>query len=345
MSLRITSFAAAFLLLPAATPPAAAQSVADFYRGRNLTFLIGYPTGNGYDAYARLLIRHLGKHIPGNPTVVAENMPGAGSMVMINHLYNISAKDGSVIGLPARNLVIEPLLDNGQAKFDARKFAWLGSMNKDTSVCVAWAKTGVATIEQVKSRALAVGATGQASDSFLLPQLMNAVLGTKFKVILGYPDASAANLALERGELEGFCTSFAAIRQSRPQGLAEHQVNILAQLGMSRSPDMPGVPMLLDMTQDPAAKQALSFVFASQEMGRPVAGPPGMSPERVRALRVAFDATMKDPEFLDEAKSKRFAIDPITGAAVDDLIGRMYATPKPIIDTVIALRPAGGEGK
>jgi tripartite-type tricarboxylate transporter receptor subunit TctC len=318
----------------------AAQSVADFYRGKNLTFLIGYPTGNGYDAYARLLIRHLGRHIPGNPTVVAENMPGAGSMVMINHLYNVSVKDGSVIGLPARNLVIEPLLGNGQAKFDPRKFAWFGSMNKDTSVCVAWAKTGVSTIEQVKSRELAVGATGQASDSFLLPQLMNAVLGTRFKVILGYPDASAANLALERGELEGFCTSFAAIQQSRPQWLSEHQVNILAQLGMTKSPDMPGVPMLLEMTQDVAAKQALTFVFASQEMGRPIAGPPGMPADRVQALRVAFDATMADPEFLDDAKRLRFAIDPITGAAVDDLIAKMYATPKDIIAKVIAIRPA-----
>jgi tripartite-type tricarboxylate transporter receptor subunit TctC len=337
MRLRLSLLAAAFVL--AASLPAAAQSAADFYRGRTITFLIGYPTGNGYDAYSRLLIRHMPRHIPGNPNMVPENMPGAGSMVMINHLYNVAAKDGSVIGLPARNLVIEPLLGNGQAKFDARKFTWIGSMNKDTSVCVAWAKTGVSTIEQVKSRPLAVGATGQASDSFLLPQLANAVLGTKFKVILGYPDASAANLALERGELEGFCTSFAAIQASRPQWLSEHQVNILAQFGMSKSPDMPGVPMLLDMAPSAAAKQALTFVFASQEMGRPVAGPPGMPADRLALLRTAFDQTMKDPAFLEEAKRQRFAIDPITGSDIDGLIAKMYATPKDVIDKVIAIRP------
>ena len=340
MRLPISRLAAALAMLLAGILPAVAQNAADFYRGRNVTFLIGYPTGNGYDAYARLLIRHLGRHIPGNPTIVPENMPGAGSMVMINHLYNVAVKDGSVIGLPARNLVIEPLLANSQAKFDARRFAWLGSMNKDTSVCVAWAKTGVSTIEQLKSRALAVGATGQASDSFLLPQLANAVLGTKFKVILGYPDASAANLALERGELEGFCTSFAAIQTSRPQWLSEHQVNILAQFGMTSSPDMPNVPMLMDMAPSTAAKQALTFVFASQEMGRPVAGPPGMPADRVQLLRTAFDQTVKDAAFLEEAKRQRFAIDPITGADIDALIAKMYATPKDVIAKVIAIRPS-----
>src|SRR4051812_26745794 len=151
MRLPIRRLAAALAMLLAAILPAAAQSPAVFYRGRNVTFLIGYPTGNGYDAYSRLLIRHLGRHVPGNPTILPENMPGAGSMVMINHLYNVAVKDGSVIGLPSRDLIIEPLLGNSQAKFDPRKLAWIGSMNKDTAVCVAWGKTGVKTLDQVKS--------------------------------------------------------------------------------------------------------------------------------------------------------------------------------------------------
>jgi len=336
MRLPLSVFAAVSALLAAL--PAVAQSPAEFYRGRNVTFLIGYPTGNGYDAYSRLLIRHLGRHVPGNPTILPENMPGAGSMVMINHLYNVAVKDGSVIGLPSRDLIIEPLLGNSQAKFDPRKLAWIGSMNKDTAVCVAWGKTGVKTLDQVKSQPLAVGATGTASGSFLLPQLLNAVLDTKFKIILGYPDASAVNIALERGELEAFCTSYAAIETARPQWLSEHQVNVLAQLGMTRSPAI-DAPMVLDMTKDDAAKQAMTLVFASQEMGRPVAGPPGMPGDRLQAMRTAFDATMKDPAFLEEARRQRFAIDAITGAQVDALLDRMYATPKPIVDKVVALRP------
>ena len=336
MRLPLILLAAGAALLAAL--PAVAQSPAEFYRSHTVTFLIGYPTGNGYDAYSRLLIRHLGRHMPGNPTIVAENMPGAGSMVMINHLYNLAVKDGSVIGLPSRDLIIEPLLGNSQAKFVPRKLAWIGSMNKDTAVCVAWGKTGVKTLEQAKERPLAVGATGTASGSFLLPQLLNAVLGTKFKIILGYPDASAVNIALERGELEGFCTSYAAIETARPQWLAEHQVNVLAQLGMTRSADI-DAPVVLDMTRDEAARQAMTLVFASQEMGRPVAGPPGMPADRLQAMRTAFDATMKDPAFLEEAKRQRFAIDAITGAEVDAVLARMYATPKPIIDKVVALRP------
>jgi tripartite-type tricarboxylate transporter receptor subunit TctC len=339
MRLPIARLALALALLVASGPIAGAQGVADFYRGRNVTFLIGYPTGNGYDAYARLLIRHLGRHIPGNPTIIPENMPGAGSMVMINHLYNVAVKDGSVIGLPARNLVIEPLLNNPQARFDPRKFAWIGSMNKDVAVCVAWAKTGIKSIADAKRQEVKVGATGQASDSFLLPQLANAVLGTKFKVILGYPDASSVNLALERGELDGFCTSYSAIPSSRPQWISEHQVNILAQLGLAKLAELPDVPLLLDMTEDPAAKQALTFVFANQEMGRPVAGPPGMPPDRLQALRTAFDATIRDPQLLEEAKRQRFAIDPISGADIDALMARMYATPQAMIDKVVAIRP------
>jgi tripartite-type tricarboxylate transporter receptor subunit TctC len=341
MKLSFKRLALASALLLATALPAAAQSPADFYRGKTVTFLIGYPTGNGYDSYSRLLIRYLQHHIPGSPTVLPENMPGAGSMVMINHLYNVAVKDGTVIGLPSRDLLIEPLLGNATAKFDARKFAWIGSMNRDTAVCVAWAKTGVKTLDELKTRSLAVGATGTASGSYLLPQLLNAVLGTKFKVILGYPDASAVNIALERGELEGFCTSYAAIQTSRPQWLTEHQVNILAVLGMSHGADIPKeVPMVTDMTKDASALQAMTLVFASQEMGRPVAGPPGMPADRLKAMRVAFDETMKDPEFLADAKKQRLAIDPINGDAVDALVNKMYQTPKDVRDKVMALRPA-----
>jgi tripartite-type tricarboxylate transporter receptor subunit TctC len=326
-------------LLPGALP-AAGQPAADFYKGRTISFLIGYGPGTGYDVYARLLIRHMARHIPGTPNMVPENMPGAGSMVMINHLFNVAAKDGTVIGMPARNLVIEPLFGNAQAKFDATKFAWIGSMTREVSLCFTWHSAGLKTLADAKTREVLVGATGLASDSYIDPQLLNAVLGTRFKVVLGYPDSAAIGLAMERGELDGFCSfTYGSIKSARPQWLDQHLITILAQLTLNPAPELNEVPLIMDMTQDEAAKQAFALVFANQEMGRPVAGPPGMSAERLALLRTAFGATMADRQFLADAERSHIDIDAISGTAIDALMARMYATPKPVIDKVMAIRP------
>ena len=319
---------------------AAAQPAADFYKGRSISFLIGYGPGTGYDVYARLLLRHMAAHIPGAPNMVPENMPGAGGMVMINHLYNVAAKDGTVIGMPARNLVIEPLFGNGQAKFDATKFTWVGSMTREVSLCFTWHTAGLQSLEDAKKREVLVGATGLASDSYIDPQLLNAVLGTRFKVVLGYPDSAAIGIAMERGELDGFCSfTYGSIRSARPQWLDQHLITVLAQLTLHPLPELAGVPGIMDMTQDEGAKQAFALVFANQEMGRPVAGPPGMDKDRLAILRRAFDATMRDREFLDDAARSHIDIDAIDGAAIDSLMARMYATPKAVIDKVMAIRP------
>jgi tripartite-type tricarboxylate transporter receptor subunit TctC len=326
--------------------PAAAQSAADFYKGKSVSFLIGYGPGTGYDVFARVLIRHMGRYIPGSPTLVPENMPGAASLVMVNHLYNVAAKDGSVIGMPARNLVVEPLFGNAQAKFDARRFTWIGSMSREVSLCFTWTKSGIHTLEDAKQREVLVGATGQGADSYIYPQLLNAVLGTKFKVILGYPDSGAIGIAMERGELDGFCSfTYGSVKSARPQWLKDKLITVLAQLAIKPSPELPDVPSILDLTSDAAAKQAFELVLANQEMGRPVAGPPGIPGDRLAALRQAFDRTMQDREFLEDARRTQIDIDPIDGAAIDALMTRMYATPQPVIDKVKAIRPGGDEAK
>jgi tripartite-type tricarboxylate transporter receptor subunit TctC len=319
---------------------AQAQSAGEFYRGKVVRLLIGYGPGTGDDLYARSLARHMEKHIPGNPQVVPQNMPGAGGMTMLNHLYNAAARDGTYIGLVRRNLLAEPLFGTEQAKFEALKFTWLGSMSQETALCSTWRTTGVKTLEDAKQKEVLVGSTGQASGSFQFPILLNVIFGTRFKPLLGYPDSSAIGLAMERGELHGYCSfTLSAIKSARPQWLSEKQINILAQLTTKKHPALPDVPLILDMTDDPAAKAAMTLVFADQEIGRPVAGPPDLPKDRAEALRAAFMATMKDPAFLDEAERAGMDIDgPVDGPAVQAVLKAIYASPPEAVEKVIAIR-------
>src|SRR5262245_56025222 len=211
-------FTVAPLLLAVASPTVAQPSVESFYKDKRVRMLVGYGVGTGNDLYLRLLARHIGKYIPGKPTMVPENMPGAGGIVMFNHLYNVAARDGTVLAHPSRSLVTEPLYGNAQARYDAQKFGWLGSMNRDVATCIAWGKSGVRTIEDAKRREVAVGSTGSSAESNYFAKLLNAVLGTKFKTVLGYPDSGAVGIAMERGEIDGYCSfTWAAIKSARPQ--------------------------------------------------------------------------------------------------------------------------------
>jgi tripartite-type tricarboxylate transporter receptor subunit TctC len=319
---------------------AKAQSAEDFYKGKVVRMLIGYGPGTGDDLYARTLARHMEKHIPGNPQIVPQNMPGAGGMTMLNHLYNVAARDGTYIALVRRNLLAEPLFGTEQAKFDALKFTWLGSMSQETALCSTWHTSGVKTLDDAKTKQVLVGSTGQASGSFQFPILLNAVFGTRFKPLLGYPDSGALGLAMERGEIQGYCSfTLSAIRSARPQWLAEKQINILAQLTTKKHPDLPNVPLIVDMTDDPVAKAAMTLVFADQEIGRPVAAPPDVPRDRAQALRTAFMATMKDPAFLDEAKRAGMEIDgPVDGPAVEAVLKAIYASPPAAVEKVLAIR-------
>jgi tripartite-type tricarboxylate transporter receptor subunit TctC len=319
---------------------AKAQSVEGFYKGKVVRILIGYGPGTGDDLYARTLGRFMAKHIPGNPEIVPQNMPGAGGMTMLNNLYNSAARDGTYIGLVRRNLLAEPLYGTEQAKFDALKFTWLGSMGQETALCSTWRTSGIKTIDDAKSHEVLVGSTGQASGSYQFPILLNAIFGTRFKPLLGYPDSGAIGLAMERGEIQGYCSfTLSAIKSARPQWLSEKQINILAQLTTRKNPELPDVPLIMDMTDDPIAKAAMTLVFADQEIGRPVAGPPDIPKERADALRAAFMATMKDPAFLEEAKRSSMDIDgPIDGPAVETVLKAIYASPPAAIEKVLAIR-------
>ncbi len=289
---------------------AAAQSpVERFYKDQRVRMLVGYGVGTGNDLYLRLLARHIGKYIPGKPTMVPENMPGAGGIVMFNHLYNVAARDGTVLAHPSRSLVTEPLYGNAQARYDALKFGWLGSINRDVATCITWGKSGIASIEDARRREVAVGSTGASAESNYFPKLLNAVLGTRFKTVLGYPDSGAVGIAMERGELDGYCSfTWAAIKSARPNWLTNKQINVILQLSMAKHPELPGVPLVADLARDPA-------------------------------LRQAFDATMRDPNFQEDAKRNGLEAEgPITGAEVDDVLRDLYATPKTIVQRYEAIR-------
>jgi tripartite-type tricarboxylate transporter receptor subunit TctC len=316
----------------------ASADVADFYRGKTLRIFVGYGPGTGYDVYARLLGRHIGKHLPGQPAIVIQNMPGAASLTMTNYLYNVAPRDGTAIGLPARGLFIEPLFGNDNAKFEARKYTWIGSMSRDTALCFSWHTSGIKTIQDAMKREVLVGSSGVNGSSHQMPMLVNAFLGTKFKPLLGYVDSAGVGLAMEREELEGYCSfTWGSIKSARPKWIEEKLINILLQLTVRKNRELPHIPMASDLTKDEAARQAFGFVFADQEMGRPVTGPPDVPADRVAALRQAFDASMKDPELLADAARMAIDIDPIDGTAVEDVLARIYATPKEVIERVKAI--------
>ena len=328
------------VVAPSPATAQSAQSVESFYSGKRARMLVGYGAGTGNDLYLRLLARHIGKYIPGRPAMAPENMPGAGGIVMFNYLYNVAPRDGTVLAHPSRSLVTEPLYGNAQARYDALKFGWLGSMNRDVATCITWTKSGVKTIDDAKRREVAVGSTGASAESNYFPKLLNAVLGTRFKTVLGYPDSGAVGIAMERGELDGYCSfTWAAIKSARPNWLRDKQINVLLQLNMAKHPELPDVPLVADLAQDEATRQILTLAFGAQKMGRPVATTPDVPAERVQALRRAFDAAMQDPEFREDAKRSGLEVDgPITGQEVDEVLGAIYTTPKAIVQRYEAIR-------
>jgi tripartite-type tricarboxylate transporter receptor subunit TctC len=312
-----------------------AQGPAGFYKGKNVELYIGYSAGGGYDVYARSLARHIGRFIPGNPTIIAKNMPGAGSLVLANWLYNVAPKDGSAFGTIGRGTGFDPLLGSTKAQFDAAKFNWIGSMNDEVSVCVAWHTTGITRLEQVKQKELTVGGTGPAADTDQFPKVLNAAIGTKFRIIAGYPGGNDVDLAMERGEVMGRCGwSWSSVIATHKSWIDEKKINILVQLGLSKHPDLPNVPLVMDFAKSDEEKQIFKLVFARQPMGRPFLAPPGIPADRVAALRKAFMDTMKDREFLAEAEQMKLEINPVSGDAVQEIVREVYQTPKPIASAV-----------
>jgi tripartite-type tricarboxylate transporter receptor subunit TctC len=317
----------AFAIGPLSTDHAQAQ--ADFYRGKTIDLMIGYSVGGGYDVYARLIAKHLGKHIPGNPTVTPKNMEGAGSLRLANWLYNVAAKDGHVFGTIGRGTGFDPLLGSKTAQFDGTKFNWIGSANDEVSVCVVWnGRSKVTKFDDLLTQELAVGGTGAAADTDQFPRIINGVLGTKMKIITGYPGGNDVNLALERGEVDGRCGwSWSSVKSTRANWMSEKKITILMQLSLAKHPDLPDVPLIVDLTKNEEQRQILKLIFARQALGRPFLAPPGVPADRVAMLRKAFMDTMADKEFLAEADKAQLEITPVAGDQIQKLVAEVYQTP------------------
>jgi len=326
------TFLFSFLFL-AAEQAAQAQSVAEFYRGRTVTLTVGYSTGGGYDTYARILARHMPKHIPGNPTIVVQNAPGAGSMRAANTIYNVAPKDGSAFGMFGRGIALEPLIGTSPAQFDATKFLWLGSGTDEASVVVIRAEAGIKTWADMLSKPFTVGGEGTGSDPDVYALMLKNVFGAKLKLVSGYPGTTEMALAVERGEVDGRASwSWSSLKLLKPDWIAQKKIMMPVQLNLAKSPDLPDVPLIGDFATTERQRQILKLVVSRQTMGRPFMAPPGLPPDRAAALRAAFDATMQDPEFQAEAKARGQEVNPVSGAAIDRMLAELYATPKDVTD-------------
>ncbi len=329
----IRRFARCMVVLAAATSSVPARA-ADFYQGKQVTIVVGFSAGGTYDATARLFAQFLGKHLAGNPSVIVRNMPGAGSLIATTNLFNTAPRDGTTLGVIGGGTVLEPLFGNPQAKYDARKFTWIGGRSRDNFLCVVWHTVPVNSIEDVMRRETVVGATGPGSRTITYPKALNELIGTKFKVVSGYPGGNEITLALEKGEVEGYCGwAIGSIRQRAPQWLRDGTLKVLAQFTLGQS-DMPGVPLAADLPKTAEGRQAIEMLAADSVLAWPLMAPPELPAERSAQLRSAFDAMMADPELRAEAERENLDIGAVTGSEMQSLIDRLYGAPAPVIDLV-----------
>jgi predicted outer membrane repeat protein len=315
----------------AAWPPATrAQSADEFFRAAPLSMYVGSGSGGGYDAIGRLVARSMSRYLPGNPSFVIRNMPAAGGVQSANFIYNSAPRDGSAI-LAAQNAsLMLPLYDSPVARFDPRRFEWIGSTDKQQAVCVTWITSPIKTLEDAKKREVPVAATGISAGPGIFPKILNALLGTKFKVISGY-DTGSMRLALEKGEVEGICgLAWQTYKAISFDWIESHKLNVLVQMGLTKNPELPDVPLALDLLTDPDDRGMLELIVLVQEFGRPFLAPPGVPAERMAAYRQAFAAVLRDPEFRAESERQRMGIDPLDDREIEALLARAYAAPKPI---------------
>jgi tripartite-type tricarboxylate transporter receptor subunit TctC len=343
---KLSLFCAAAFAATSAFTTAQAQGkqsdVANFYKGKTVQLMVGYSPGGGYDTYARTLARHLGNHIPGNPTVVVKNVPGAGSLVLTNQLAQALPKDGTVIGTIARGMAFEPLFGNEQARFKPADLNWLGSLNDEVSTCVARKDSGIENVQDLKKKTLTVGGTGAGADTDTFPKVLDEVLGLNFNVIPGYPGGNDVLMAIERGEVQGRCGwSWSSAKSNKPEWFAEggkvtkeSPVNLLLQMSLNKHPDLPDVPLVMDLAETEKQKQVLKLLFSRQTMGRPYVAPPGVPEARLTALRRAMEATAKDPAFLEDAKKQNLEITFVNGEEIQEIVKEAQDYPKDVIDVI-----------
>jgi tripartite-type tricarboxylate transporter receptor subunit TctC len=308
------------LTLGAAT--ALPARAADF-QGKQVTIVVGFSAGGGYDVTARLYARHFGRHLAGNPTVIISNMPGAGSAVAASSLYGGPLQDGTRIGIIAGGAVIEPLFGNQQARYDARKFQWIGGRSTEASVCTTWHDTPVKTMQDAVSRVSAMGASGPGSRTVTYPKLLNELIGTKFKVVTGYPGSKEITLAMERHEVDGQCgISWGTVKNGHADWLRDGKLNLLAQFALTRASDLPHVPLAGEFAKNERDRKAIEFVESDTVLAWPLLAPPEVPAERVRELRTAFLAMVKDDEFLADIAKMNFDLEPMSGEDLQAFIAK-----------------------
>jgi tripartite-type tricarboxylate transporter receptor subunit TctC len=317
--------------------PAVAQSVADFYKGKQVVLIVGAATGGGYDSQGRLLARHIGKHIPGNPTVIVQNMPGAGSLQATNHLYNIAPKDGTFFGLIQRDMLVAKAMNAPGIRFEIEKFNWIGNLASELGIVVAWHTSPIKTTEDLFKTEMIIGGTGPTIDTETSPRLMNSLIGTKFRIVSGYTGTTEVLLAMERGEVMGLGDwSLSNIRSRNAQMLRDGKIRLLMQTGLKKSPDLPDVPLILDFAKSPEDRQVMEVFLSQKVVARPILAPPGIPADRVQALRAAFMATANDPEFIQDAEKSRLEVSPTSGEDVERVVAGISRVPPDLMEKLKA---------
>jgi tripartite-type tricarboxylate transporter receptor subunit TctC len=329
---------AALAALALAWPAAAqADAVGDFYKGKTVSIIIGTSPGNDYDFRGRLIGRYLGEHLPGQPTVVPRNMPGAGGIQAANWMAALAPRDGTTLHMIMSNMMSAQAMDTKAVKFDTRQFTWIGNTTSAPNVMATWHTTGVASVEDMKTRPVLVGAPiGTAGQIYA--ELMNALLGTKLKVVTGYPGGNEVNLAMERGEVDGRASNnWASWKANQPEWLRDHKINIIVQVGLRRNPDLPDTPLLTELAKNESDRQVMEFLSADTAIARSLVTTPGVPADRIEALRHAFDATMKDPQFLAEAEKAKMDISPTSGEEAQKIADSIVNAPREVIERSKAL--------
>ena len=312
---------------------AAAAHADDFYRGKTLHIVVASDAGGGYDSYARALAQYYHQHIPGEPTVVVQNMAGAGGITATNWAYNVAPRDGTAIVLSQRGVPFFPFFGNASAKFDPTKFNWIGNMNQEIGAIALWKTSKVKSIEDARKDVAVLGGSGP-NDSQTYPALMNNTIGTKFKIVSGYPSVTAVQLAMERGEADGISQSWSSLKVDKADWVQNDKINVIAQIGRQKHPDLQNVPLIMDFVQGDENKAIWNVMLALATLGRPFAAPPDVPADRVAILRQAFDVTIKDANFVADMTKSRRELTPVNGETMQKLIAEVAATPKDILGKI-----------
>lgn len=331
MTFRAICVAFATVLSATTFNTALAQSTAASFAGKTIEVWIGAAPGGGYDINARQVVRYMPDYIPGKPTIVPKNIPGAGSVRATNLVYNTAAKDGTVIGAPSRAVMTMPLLGVENAKFDVTKMNWVGSVASEDSTCVAWHTTKIKTLADAQKNELIVGTSGPGTSTHTYALLIQNLFNAKFKIIGGYPDGKSAQIALERGEVEGTCGSFSSLRTQKPDWVRDKKINFLVLIGANRDPELPEVKTVTELATSDEQRNLLKIVLAPQTAGRPLFLPPDVPANIVTTLRRAFDATVKDERFLQEAKKIGLEVNPVSGEQIQQIAKDVYALPQDVV--------------